>query len=103
MFFSRYVKLFPLKAVNSKECLHDQWVADFGIPSEVSDAAYFVSDLSFMEKAGLEHATIHPCSHEENGIVERANQEVIRHLTAMIVDRDINITGLNTYSMFNVY
>ena len=42
-----------------------------------------------MEKAGLEHAAIHPYSHEENGIVERANQEVIRHLTAMIADRDI--------------
>ena len=93
--FSRYVRLYPLKSVNSEECLHafNHWVADFGIPSElVSDnAAYFVSDLieSFLENAGLEHATIHPYSHEENGIVERANQEVIRHLTAMISDRDI--------------
>ena len=93
--FSRYVKLFPLKAVNSKECLHalNQWIADFGIPSEIvsDNAAYFVSDLikDFMETACLEHATIHPYSHEENGIVERANQEVIRHLTAMIADRDI--------------
>ena len=93
--FSRYVRLYPLKAVNSEECLHafNHWIADFGIPSElVSDnAAYFVSDLitSFTKFAKLEHATIHPYSHEENGIVERANQEVIRHLTAMIADRDI--------------
>jgi hypothetical protein len=93
--FSRYVRLYPLETVNSEECLHafNQWIADFGIPSElVSDnAAYFVSELinSFTKCAGLEHATIHPYSHEENGIVERANQEVIRHLTAMIADKDI--------------
>ena len=71
----------------------NHWIADFGIPSEIvsDNAAYFVSDLikDFMETACLEHATIHPYSHEENGIVERANQEVIRHLTAMIADRDI--------------
>ena len=84
-----------MKAVTSKECLHalNHWIADFGIPSKIvsDNEAYFVSDLikDFMETACLEHATIHPYSHEENGIVERANQEVIRHLTAMIADRDI--------------
>ena len=66
--FSRYVRLYPLKSVNSEECLQalNQWIADFGVPSElVSDnASYFVSDLikSFTEDAGLEHATIHPYS-----------------------------------------
>ena len=36
--FSRYVKLFPLTAVNSEQALHalNQWVADFGCPSENS-------------------------------------------------------------------
>ena len=32
---------------------------------------------------------IHPYSHEENGLVERANKEVIRHLTAIIADQDV--------------
>ena len=93
--FSRYVKLFPLKAVTSEEAVHafNQWVADFGCPSEIvsDNASYFVSELikSFNEATGIKHSTIHPYSHEENGIVERANQEVIRHLTAMIADKDV--------------
>ena len=93
--FSRYVKLFPLTAVNSEQALHalNQWVADFGCPSEIvsDNASYFLSELikSFIDFAKIEHSTIHPYSHEENGIVERANQEVIRHLTAIIIDNDI--------------
>ena len=39
--------------------------------------------------AKIENSTIHAYSHEENGIVERANQEVMRHLTAMIADMSI--------------
>ena len=93
--FSRYVKLYPLTAVNSEQALHalNQWIADFGCPTElVSDnASYFLSQMikSFVDFAAIEHSTIHPYSHEENGIVERANQEVIRHLTAIIADNDI--------------
>ena len=93
--FSRYVKLFPLKAVNFEEDLHalNQWVADFGCPSKIvsDNASYFLSDLikSFLELTEIEHNTIHPYSHKDNGIVERANQEVIRHLTAIISDKDV--------------
>ena len=47
--FSRYVQLFPIKAVNSEEVLHalNQWIVLFGVPTElVSDyAAYFLSKL----------------------------------------------------------
>ena len=83
------MKLFPIEAVNSEEALHalNQWIALFGVPTElVSDnAAYFLSESiqSFLDQTGLDHNTIHPYSHEENGIVERANQEVVRHLTAI--------------------
>ena len=41
------------------------------------------------QAAGIEHATIHAYSHEENGLVERANKEVIRHLTAILADQDV--------------
>ena len=44
---------------------------------------------SFGDFTGVLHTTIHPYSHEENGIVERANQEVIRRLTALVTDKDI--------------
>ena len=77
--------------MTSEEAVHafNQWVADFGCPSEIvsDNASYFVSELikSFNEATGIKHSTIHPYSHEENGIVERANQEVIRHLTAISI------------------
>ena len=93
--FSRYVMLFPVKTANSEQALHalNQWIAIFGVPTElVSDnASYFLSDLiqSFVDQTDLDHHTIHPYSHEENGLVERANQEVSRHLTAMMADHDL--------------
>lgn len=63
------------------------------MPSElVSDSAsYFLSELtkSFVGFAKIEHFTIHAYSHEENRIIERANQEVTRHLTAMVADMSI--------------
>jgi hypothetical protein len=89
--------LFPVKTVNSEEALHafNQWIAIFGVPTELKsdNASYFLSDLikSFLEQTGLDHDTIHPYSHEENGLVERANQEVTRHLTAMIADHDLRM------------
>jgi len=95
--FSRYVMLFPVKTVNTVEALHafNQWIAIFGVPTELKsdNASYFLSDLikSFLEQTGLDHDTIHPYSHEENGLVERANQEVTRHLTAMIADHDLRM------------
>ena len=93
--FSRYVKLFPLETITSEEVLHsfNEWVCTFGCPSEIvtDNASYFLSELmkSFNDFTGMLHNTIQPYSHEENGIVERANQEVIRHLTAIVADKDI--------------
>ena len=93
--FSRYTRLFPLESINSQEVLKafNSWIADFGCPSEIvsDNASYFVSELtkSFVDFAKIKHSTIHPYSHEENGLVERANQEVIRHLTAIIADEDV--------------
>ena len=93
--FSRYTRLYPLESINSSEVLKAfySWIADFGCPSEIvsDNASYFISELvkSFIDFSKIKHATIHPYSHEENGLVERANKEVIRHLTAIIADQDV--------------
>ena len=58
----------------------------------VSDkASRLVSELikSFVEFTGIDHNATHPYSHEENGIVERANFEVVRLLTACVADVDV--------------
>ena len=93
--FSRYVRLFPIKSINSDEALKAfyNWIADFGCPSEIvsDNASYLVSELikSFVTFTGIDHQPIHPYSHEENGMVERANYEVIRFLTACVADVDV--------------
>jgi len=93
--FSRYIRLYSLESINSSEVIKtfNSWIADFGCPSEIvsDNASYFVSELikSFIDFSKIKHATIHPYSHEENGLVERANKEVIRHLTAIIADQDV--------------
>ena len=62
--FSRYVRTFPLKSINSEEVLHalNQWIADFGCPSEIvsDNVSYFLSDLlkSFGDFTGVLHTTI---------------------------------------------
>ena len=59
-----------MKAFNS-------WIADFGCPSEIvsDNASYFVSELvkSFIDFSKIKHSTIHPYSHEENGLVDQHN------------------------------
>ena len=103
--FSRYVRLFPIKCVNSDEILKafNNWISDYGCPSEIvsDNASYLVSELikSFVEFTGIDHNTIHPYSHEENGIVERANFEVIRFLTACVADVDVR-ANWPTYTPF---
>ena len=36
---------------------------------------------------GIHHQTIQPGSHEENGIAEIANQEVLSHLRTIVYDK----------------
>ena len=93
--FTRYTKLYPVQSTKSEDALPAilDWISQFGCPSEIvsDNGTQFVNQLihEFTQAAGIEHATIHAYSHEENGIVERANKEVNRHLRAMTYDRKI--------------
>ena len=46
-----------------------------------------VSEL--MKVLGTIHNTIHAYSHEENGICERVNKEVLRHLRPLVYHREV--------------
>ena len=93
--FTRYTKLYPVETTKSEDALPAilDWISQFGCPTEIvsDNGTQFVNKLieAFTQAAGIEHATIHAYSHEENGIVERANKEVNRHLRAMTYDRKI--------------
>jgi hypothetical protein len=93
--FSRYVELFPeadCTAVSAARAvlLH---ISIFGCPSEMlsDNGTQFVNKLiksmSSMFSIRLRRST--PYSHEENGIVERANKEVLRHLRAIMFERTV--------------
>ena len=63
-------------------------IIHFALSRPSDNGTQFVNKLieAFTQTAGIEHAAIHAYSHEENGIVERANKEVNRHLRAMTYD-----------------
>jgi transposase InsO family protein len=88
--FSRYVRLYPTMSTTGKEATDAflDWISLFGTPAEVvsDNGTQFVNDLisQFSLLSQIEHLTIQAYSKEENGMVERANKEVMRHLRAMV-------------------
>ena len=90
--FSRWIELYPTKGVTADEtakCIF-QHLDRFGAPERIltdRGTAFhneLVSELIHMCRA--EHELTIAYSKEENAIVERANQEVIRHLRALLFD-----------------
>jgi hypothetical protein len=93
--FSRYAELFPeadCTAVSAARAVL-QHISVFGCPSEIlsDNGTQFVNQvmdaMASMFSIRLRRST--PYSHEENGIVERANKEVLRHLRAIMFERTI--------------
>jgi hypothetical protein len=93
--FSRWLNLIPMRdktsdTIAKKLFLH---VGDFGVPVElVSDRGPgFIGEAveMFLNLIGTEHELTMAYSKEENGMVERANKETLRHLRNIIFDRDV--------------
>ncbi len=91
--FSRWVELYVTKGVTADEtvkCIF-QHLGRFGTPKRIltdRGTAFYnelVSELIHMCHA--KHELTIAYSKEENAIVERANQEVIRHLRALLFDK----------------
>ena len=94
--FSRWIELYAvpdLTAVSAAQAII-QWCGTFGVPNEIhSDLGtqYVNQIVGEMEQLmGFTHTfNISPHSKEENGLVERANKEVMRHLRSYIFDKNI--------------
>lgn len=93
--FTRFVELYPLKTVTASEaaeCLLD-FMGRYGAPCQlVADngkqfAADIIAAMARLTYTALDF--ILPYSKEENGIVERANREVLRHLRAFIFHANV--------------
>jgi hypothetical protein len=94
--FSRWVELFPTKtttALESASCIF-QHMGRFGTPEVVHTdrGTAFHNELvsELLRMTGTEQSLATAYSSEENGIVERANQEVLRHLNAILFDSRIH-------------
>jgi hypothetical protein len=94
--FSRWVELFPTKTTDASEaagCIF-QHFGRFETPDFIhtdQGPAFrneLVSELSQLSQ--VEHSFATAYWKEENGLVERANQEVMRHLRAMLFDARVH-------------
>jgi hypothetical protein len=82
--FTRYVALYPIKdltaEIAAKTMINHFCV--YGIPEKITSDNSTQFDAEFKEMLSIletENYRTHPYSHQESGIVERANKEVIRH------------------------
>jgi hypothetical protein len=96
--FTRFVELYPQKTTRADETAVNllDFFGRYGEPEQVisDNGRQFVNEtLKAMEIAvGTSFDHILPYSKEENAIVERANREVLRHLTGLIYHQNV-ITG----------
>jgi hypothetical protein len=93
--FTRWVELYSVKSTGSEEAalVLIKQVGRYGCPCTIrSDkGTQYVNELisSLTTKLNLEHEQTMSYSKEENGLVERANKEVMRHLRAILMDQQI--------------
>ena len=86
--FTRWVELYALRTVGAEEAAQAllDFIGRWGTPTEIlSDrGSQFVNSVvdGLLRAAGIAHRMSIAYSKEENGRVERANKEVLRHLRA---------------------
>lgn len=89
--FTRWVELYPVKSLGAEEaaeCLVNI-IGRYGAPRELlSDrGSQFVNGIisAVLRTVGTNHSLAMAYSHEENGRIERANREILRHLRAFVM------------------
>jgi hypothetical protein len=94
--FTRFVELYPVSDTSALPCARALFshVCRYGTPMSIrSDrGSQFVNTVinQLLGILQVEHEMTLAYSKEHNSIVERANKEVMRHLTAIIFDRRIS-------------
>jgi hypothetical protein len=93
--FTRYVELFPAVDVSAQSAASAlvSHILRFGVPSELvtDNGSQFVNQVfqHIATHVGFSHFTSIPYSKEENGLVERANKEINRHIRNIMFDNII--------------
>jgi hypothetical protein len=95
--FSRFTELFPIPSTAALTYVHSllRHVGFFGVPSEVrtDGGTQFTANVctALMEFLGIQHVQILPYHPQANGIVERRNAEVLKHLRAIVLERRVKM------------
>ena len=93
--FSRFVELYPVPNAGAEYAATTlvSHIGRYGAPAHLhSDGGkQFVNNIlaELILLVGTEHVVTTAYSHEENGLVERANKEVMRYLRALLFDKNI--------------
>ena len=102
--FTRWIELYAVPDTTAetaaKIALLD-WVGRFGVPLQImtDGGTQFVNELwdELSLLLGTEKLESFPYSHQENGLIERANKEAMRHLRAIIFDDKLQYSTWSTY------
>jgi len=96
--FSRFLEMYPAPDATAA-CAADallQHTGRYGIPSLlISDAgSQYVNNIisSLLELTGTDQHVTLAHSKQENGIIERSNKEILRHLKAIIYEKSVVTT-----------
>ena len=93
--FSRFVDLHPTKTTAAEAAVEAllQFCGRYGTPHQIKtdQGNSFKNELfdSLVNSLGMEHFLTTAYSKEENGINERANKEVIRHLKNIVFEKRV--------------
>ena len=103
--FSRWVELYALPDATAETVARIallDWIGRFGVPLQImtDGGTQFVNELwdQLAILMGTEKLESFPYSHEENGLVERANKEVMRHLRNILFDDKLQYSDWSTYT-----
>ena len=93
--FSRFIELYPTRTTDADEAARAliEHIGRYGEPSQITsdNGSQFVNDIitETLKLIGTEHVLTLAYSKEENAIVERSNLETMRHLRAIIFDKQV--------------
>lgn len=93
--FSKFTLLIPCKGVDSKEYVNGllKQISLFGIMEQVrtDGGSQFTANVceEINEYLNIKHHVVIPYHPQANGIVERRNGEILKHLRALIMKRRI--------------
>lgn len=93
--FSKFVNLFACKSVEAMEYINAlvHHISVFGLMEQVrtDGATQFTANIcqELMKFLGIKHFLITPYHPQSNGIVERRNAEVMKHLRAIVMEHRV--------------